>query len=429
MSRRSLLVVLAVVASACTQTAPDRAPLPDVTTTTGAPSTTAAEEPTTTTTRAVTQSDPVDAPGRLAIVDLSGEVILSSADGSERSAITLNGFQALHRQPVWSPDGTRLAFAEGTSEGAFVVIVQDGLEVNRLPVLSLPFYLQWDDTGSQIGILRNDPGTTFAVDVAPVIGADGFSSPGGGAPLYFDWEPAGDRLSLHPSDTEVEVAGSSTASSPLDVDTGPYQVPHWTVGGISHVAAVGDGYELRIIDPGGATVSLAAMASVVQVVADPAGERLAVYVPPVGEEPDVIDVSSTEVPAIDWSSFVVVDVTTGEVTEVARGQILSYFWAPDGEKILYFGLDESGGPVWKVWDESTGDTVAFPALRLGDEFLQQILPFFEQYALSMQLWAPDSSAFAYPVQTEAGAAIFVQSLEGREPQFVSSGTWVSWSPG
>lgn len=437
MPRLSLLLVLTLFAAACTQATPERAELPDLatatttsmsTSTTVAP-TTAPAESSTTTNEPMAPPVAIDAPGRLAIVDLSGEVIVSSADGTGQRPITVNGFEAFRQQPVWSPDGSRLAFAEGTRDGAFVVVMEDELESKRLPVASLPFYLQWDDAGSRIAVLRNDINTVFALDVAPASGPEGFSTVGGGAPLYFDWAPADDRLAVHASNTEVGVADGLAESAALDVDTGPYSVPHWTLGGISHVATVDGGLELRIVDPDGATTSLASIASTTQIVADPAGERLAVYVPPVGDQPEIIGVADRTVPAVDGGAFVVVDVATGEVTAVAEAEIVAFFWSPDGSKILYFDLDLDGaGPSWKVWDAPTGRIDVYPSLRLGDQFVRQILPFFEQYALSMQLWAPDSSAFAYPAQVSVGARIYVQDLDGGAPQLVSDGTWVSWSP-
>ncbi len=433
MPRRSLLLVIAVVAAACTQAAPERVELPDLdTTTTTVAATTTVPDVTSSTTTNEPMAPPVviDAPGRLAIVDLSGEVIISAADGTGQSPVTVNGFQAVHQLPVWSPDGSLLAFAEGTSEGAFVVIVEDLGEAKRLPVAGLPFHLQWDDGGARIAILRNDPDTVFAVDVAPATGPEGFSTVGSGAPLYFDWAPAANRIAVHASDTEVGVAEGLVPSVALDVEVGPYSVPHWTLGGISHVARADDAFELRIVDPGGATRPLVSMASNTQMVADPAGERIAVYVAPVGEEPDIIDVTDPTVPVVDWGAFVVVDVGTGDVTPVAEGEIVAFFWSPDGSKILYFDLDLDGaGPSWKIWDARTGEVSVYPSLVLGQQFVRQILPFFEQYALSMQLWAPDSSAFAYPAQTGGGTGIFVQSLEGGAPQLVSDGIWVSWSAG
>jgi TolB protein len=356
-------------------------------------------------------------------------VIVSAPDGTGQRPITVNGFQALHQQPVWSPDGSRLAFVESTADGSFVVVVERDAEAKRLPAASAPFYLQWDDAGSRIAVLRNDPDTVFAVDVASVTGPEGFATVGGGAPLYVDWEPAQGRLAVHASNAEVGVSDGQGAAAALEVDTGPYSVPHWTLGGISHIATVGDEFQLRLVEPGGSAVALVSMASTTQIVASPTGRRLAVYVPPVGEQPRGLGVAEPAVPIVEWSSFVVVDVATGEITDVAEGELLAFFWSPDGSKILFFDLDLDGrGPSWKVWDAVAGEVSAYPSLRLGDQFVEQILPFFEQYALSMQLWAPDSSAFAYPAQVGGGAAIFVQDLDGGAPQLVSDGTWVSWSP-
>lgn len=427
---RGVLPALLLVAAACTQAAPERSSLPDVatsSTTLGDSSVTdpPADGGSSTTTDAPTS---VDAPGRLVIVGANGEVVVTTADRSDRQFLTVNGFRAAHLHPVWSPDGSRIAFAEGSGDGAFVVVLEGGREIQRLEVASLPFYLQWDDTGSRIGLLRNDPETVFALDVIPASDGGEVVTIDGGAPLYFDWSPGASDLSIHASNGAVRVSEVLAGPAELDVDVGPYAVPQWSSRGVVHVADLDDRLELRVAEPGGATTPLVAMPSATHFIVAPAGDRVAVYVPPVGEEPDPIDADALDVPLVERSAFVIVDLAGGELVEIARGETVAFFWSPDGSKMLFFDLDREVGPVWKVYDVASAETMLYPSLRLGEQFVERVLPFFEQYALSMQLWAPDSSAFAYPAQVPAGAAIFVQPLDGGVPQLVSDGTWVSWSP-
>src|SRR4029453_1308966 len=58
------------------------------------------------------------------------------------------------------------------------------------------------------------------------------------------------------------------------------------------------------------------------------------------------------------------------------------------------------------------------------------LQFFEQYAQSMSLWSPDSSAFAYPGMNEDGEeGIWIQSARpDRAAVLVAAGAFVAWSP-
>ena len=62
--------------------------------------------------------------------------------------------------------------------------------------------------------------------------------------------------------------------------------------------------------------------------------------------------------------------------------------------------------------------------------LLEYLRFFDQYAQSMTLWAPDSSAFTYAGVSESGEdGIWVQSLaEGAAAVRVAPGVMATWSP-
>jgi hypothetical protein len=60
--------------------------------------------------------------------------------------------------------------------------------------------------------------------------------------------------------------------------------------------------------------------------------------------------------------------------------------------------------------------------------LRDYAPFFTQYAQSTTPWAPDASAFAYPVQDPSGRGLIVVQEVGGEPIPVAEGVYVTWSP-
>jgi len=54
---------------------------------------------------------------------------------------------------------------------------------------------------------------------------------------------------------------------------------------------------------------------------------------------------------------------------------------------------------------------------------------FEQYAQSVSLWSPDSSAFAYPPSEDGQEGIWIQAARpDRAPVPVAEGDFVGWSP-
>jgi TolB protein len=131
------------------------------------------------------------------------------------------------------------------------------------------------------------------------------------------------------------------------------------------------------------------------------------------------------------SPLTVVDVASAEATEVTDQTVAAFYWSPDGGRLLYLDPDPAEDQVWfrwGVWDGRRAFTTPrfIPSQRMVDEYL----PFFEQYAQSMNLWSPDGSAFAYPGMDENGdTGIWIQSARSdRAPVLVSDGDFVAWSP-
>jgi TolB protein len=126
----------------------------------------------------------------------------------------------------------------------------------------------------------------------------------------------------------------------------------------------------------------------------------------------------------------VMELENGATRELSSTPVMAFFWSPDGSKLAYLVTDSSGDVLrlrWYVWDGTA--STPYAAIVPSRTFLQSYLVFFDQYARSMSIWAPDSSAFAYaavdPVQ---GNTIWVQALDETEPQQVSRGVFVTWSP-
>jgi hypothetical protein len=148
------------------------------------------------------------------------------------------------------------------------------------------------------------------------------------------------------------------------------------------------------------------------------------------------------------------------------GSVVAFSWSPDGKTlaVLQLPTDDDQQAVLEPtqpdarlasYDGGVADDVlqpqspAYPGVRLrltfvrtgdwtmrsksvvqlGDAFVSQVLPEFEQYGLSHRLWASDSSALALPLVASDGSVNIVAiQPDGSQPRKIASGTAAFWSP-
>jgi TolB protein len=121
---------------------------------------------------------------------------------------------------------------------------------------------------------------------------------------------------------------------------------------------------------------------------------------------------------------------TGQFEQLSTEPVIAFFWSPVGDRLLMMRAEFVDQQLWfrlAVWDgESTQELGRFIPSAL---FLNQVLPFADQYAQSMRFWAPDGSAFVYAGAGEDGRqGIWIQQLSVAKPALVSEGLLASWSP-
>ena len=79
-------------------------------------------------------------------------------------------------------------------------------------------------------------------------------------------------------------------------------------------------------------------------------------------------------------------------------------------------------------DVASGDIRSEVVVVPGKLFIDQFLTFFDQYALSHQLWAPDSSSLLFPLAVpNAGTRVAVLPRDGSDP-ILLDGQAAFWSP-
>jgi hypothetical protein len=405
----------------------------------------------TSSTPATTTTTPQPVAERLVVLTDDSVLATMNADGSEVVTI-VNGSDRLVLQPTWSPGGERLAWTEVAPATApdpvtVVTALPDGSDRTRVPVGNPPFYLSWDPTGDRLALLRNGP-TVLVAGLIDVAGrGDSETMIASGQPFYFAWDPTGseilanigvgDRLetisvldagggAVEPPDSGSPVPVPPDYSTPLGADPGHFQAPAWVGDSIFWARRRGDSQELVASAPGGADPRvLIPYRGFIQFVANADGSRLAFRV--LDQAEPAVTVRFGAQPADAAAGVLsVLDVGSGEVSVIDDGNPLAFLWSPDSTKLLYLSLQATGF-VWSVWDGDEVTTFApfTPSLTLGRDYL----PFFDQFAQSIELWSPDSSSFVYSGQAsnDDDPGIWVQPLDGPARR-VADGVFAAFPP-
>ena len=359
-------------------------------------------------------------PGRLVILDGSGDVVVIDPDGANRASVTDDASSRfVYTQPVWSPDGSRIAWGQ-IGDGGFAVGIQypGSEEPTLVETTNLPFYTFWSPDGASLGVLHNgDAGVDFRiVDVerGTSITADSDT------PYYFSWSPDGERVVAHAGENRFETITTGGDHDALEPTSPSYLAPQWTPDGIFHV--VDD--QLVMDDGQGSRVPMAQVSGLTTFVANPQGTRVAIQTTADGSG---IAVALGAIPTVAPGNVMILDVETGTIERASQGLSAGFFWSRDGESLLIL-QPGSTGIVPRVWDVS-GTSVDYVEYRPPSTIVRDTLPFFPQYAQSVEFWAPDSSAFAFAGEIDGEQGIWVQELSADRPTLVSDGIWVDWSSG
>ena len=369
-------------------------------------------------------TDVSDLPGRLVVINDGGNVVTMQPDGSDPAAITDDGGEAAgYRQPAFSPVTDTIVWSEINAEGSGLGS-SDGEGANRIsiPMTAPPFYMFWSPDGNRIGVLHNTVGGTIEFEVVD-IGATTSEVLAQGSPFYFSWSPDSSQVAAHVQSEFFGTIALDGEGLDLGATAQGYQAPHWIPAGILHLAE--GGLELR--QTGGESRLLATVPGPIAFVANRQGSKVAVQSFVEEETPPGVNAAITVTPAIPSNAVVVIDVDSGELSEVVDSTSIGLFWSPDGESLLVLNPDEGGAAELTTLVWRAGETTEHSNLSPHPSFVGDVLRFFDQYGQSLQLWSPDSAAFALPGAIGDDQGIWVQLVVGGDPVNVHDGSWVSWS--
>ncbi|HEV8489389.1 MAG TPA: hypothetical protein VGQ58_06335 [Candidatus Limnocylindrales bacterium] len=405
---------------------------------------------------------------RLVVVDRDGS--LSTMDGHGGSVVSHPVAGATFQFPAWSPDGSRIA-AIGQAQGVFGVYVFDARTSGQPPAPTVvyesaaqpPFYLYWTPDSRQLTFLTTES-DGLALRVAPADASAHDSILRRGAPLYWTWlEP--DRLAVHsgaagPDGFLGEIGLDGAAVENQVAAPGVFRAPAVSRDRRyrSYVGPAGDpgsgegDFPPRLVVEGrdGSGRHEIPVFGIAAFSFDPTGQALAFIA---ADEP------TDEPLPLPVGPLRIVDALSGSVRTVLDASIVAFWWAPDGRTIASLRLDAPGGIEARSADgaqvaavgqappgrnelaqaEGFALHVVFTdvpsgagrserAVRVSGLFATQLVPYFDQYALSHRLWSPDSRSIVLPLVDGGATGLYVIPADGSEPARLVDGAMGFWSP-
>ena len=392
--------------------------------------------------------------GRIAWIDLAGELWVGRGDGSDARRLGPGGevrpiayrpvqdLPSAFRWPLWAPDGKRIA-AFHISEGAgaatsrlFVLDADSGRIVDSYAREDLrPIYAYWAPDGSRFGFLHQT-GPVHTLSLWPAEDRNAPLDVAAGLPLFFDWARDSRGLVLHVA--RDPKSGLRSSVTLLDPESGAtthrttspaaFGPASWSPNGDRLAYGIEDvdgKAELVVEKPdGGGRKVLGRLDPEAAFTWSPDGKRIAIG-------------KTTDERAPMLTRIELVDVPSGKTRTLVDAVLGCFFWSPRGDRILYAVRDlDRGDWEWVVIETGSGKRRSLGRF-LPSPALVFVFQFFDQYALSHRFWSPDGRAFTFTgwlgVDPEVGPVgppvVHVVDVDGAGvPRPLAPGHVAFWSP-
>jgi hypothetical protein len=406
---------------------------------------------------------------RLAVLGADGR--LSSMDEFGGHVVVIGSPGSRYGLPAWSHDGRRIAaIATSDRDAAVHVLAVSGAPapptVAYASAEARPSYVFWAPDDRSITFLTTDSKGS-ALRVAPADGAVAASVVHVGSPMFWTWA-RDDRAFVHsggdgPGAYLGEINLGDGMRVRIDDAPGGFRVPGVSADGTWRAYAVrhGDAYRITVESVDGATRREIPIDAAGALAFDPAGDDLAFIAPMAADHG-----SGTNAVAAGQLAgpLRVVDPASGILRRLIAGSVVAFEWSPDGRTLAVLQLPTDDdrqavidrreaavehGVVDVVARPGGVDAAAHAGVRLrlvfvrvddgmvrsksivqvADTFANQVIPVFDQYALSHRIWSADSSMIALPVVASDGTVNIVEIRpDGSQPRTVAEGVAAFWSP-
>ena len=394
---------------------------------------------------------PAAAPGdraatlnRLAVI-ASDRIYTISPDGSDRVDLNHNG-RVPTAAVIWSHDGQHLIFVASERNQTRVNSARpDGQDTRVLyeaERVREPFYLSGSPDDRHVAFLAPDPAVGMQLQVAETDQPSSARAAVTGQPNYSAWSPDSQALLVHIGGTRAEAfVGTyemkAAATQKIETQPAAFQAPVWSPQGQQQwlYARQPDGRGELVIGDGHATRTLAEFDGGIAFGLSPDGQHVAYAV----NTPD----------SFLYEGLTLIDVSTQAAHTYFKGNVLAFFWSPDGQKLAFLtGVLVEPAPVgragglaaprrpqqrtlqitWHVLDLATQQTIELNTFEPTESFIY-LVQYFDQFAQSVSVWSPDSHALVYagqPLVGERGVYV-VETQAAAEPRFVGPGDFAIWS--
>lgn len=373
-------------------------------------------------------SPPATPENQLLVSGADGNLYLVDATSGSRFALTNDAStRRQYLQATWAPDGERIAWARLDGQRSFLEATRfDGADRREVSLPFLPFYIFWSPGGERLAYLSNWMALDQPSMALRIVDLDADAmhvrTLAEGQPFYFSWAPDGQQLLAHIGGERVELLSLDGAVQSLQISGGQFSAPQWAGDGARLIYAVAGAAQQRLIVTnvtGQELTELTDFAGRISFSLSPDNAQLA-YV-----------VTEATMQSSTLGPLYVVDVETQRTREITPNPVLAFFWSPAGDKLAYLGLEFVAGRLglrWYVWDGRT--STPYAGFLPTQTFLENYLPFFDQYAQSQRVWASDGSAFVFTGTLADGrSGVWVQPLApDAAPVAMGSGVFAVWSP-
>lgn len=399
--------------------------------------------------------------GLIVYIGSDGNVYTIDQGGGSQQMLTDDahplegGVRRFYDFPTWSLEDNRLAFVgfEFSENGqtSAQIYATDRETEKPIEIYSsdqhFPFYLYWSPDGEWVSFLTSSAGSgAMAMQMAS---ADGLRSSvvDTGRPYYWAWSPESMEVMAH-------VGGSASANpggariSRLQLDREireiglgilptSFQAPAYSPSGES-VLLAGDGgggqSQLMLTDPEGFIKdTLVDFEGSIAFAWSPNGDYAAYMTGDPRNETLIGDLNILDLRKPD----------SHKTIEIDAQEVVGFFWAPNSKKLAFFvptlvsaaeeGEEQTAENTvflleLHVAEARSGKSERIAAFQPTASFLN-LIPFFDQYQRSVNIWSPDSNYIVVSaIASEQQQGLFVVPASGNfAPRFLTEGTVGFWS--
>lgn len=420
-----------------------------------------------------TQTDvTAEIPGRLVLITKEGQMATVDPDGGNLRQLTSAG---LYQFPAWSPDSQRIAVIGNTTAGSGVFTTADETDNLLIPIYneSSPIYLYWHPDSQQVSFIANHP-DGLALRLAPADASAESTVLATGQPFYWQWLSP-ERAATHASGDMLRFVDVAGNGDPTGLGRGGfYQSPAVSaeanyfayseriapaVGAPSENENENEGGEDEGGEDGEPSRQLVVWdaASETELFSQMHRGALAMSWNPTAPQLAYTSPTQPEERGLSFGPLRLYDVAAQSERLLTNERVLAFFWSPDGRFIAYITVQsranqqaeaaktrvgkwshindrQRGLLTLSIVDVATGIRQPLYSYRPTLIFLNQFMPFFDQYAHSHRLWSPDSQYLVIPALFDGETAddvpvnrVMLIPISGQPAMPIAEGVTAFWS--